>query len=378
MTWLRRIRPALFVLALLLAIGSLLGARLLATGSGTGTATAGATETTNGRGGSGPVVIGFVDSDPRPIELVPGLPPILQSGEVVDIKVKAGDTVEVNQILYRFDTTIMAAELKTAEKAVAVAQVKVREAEQQVKQHQLKIEAQQLRVAAAALKVERTSEGYRLYVTNLRETFAAAGQKDIEQKIKDDPERYRLETAYQTALVDTESEKTAEKALRALSPQVLIDEAKAEVARYQAVVDKAKDAIKLCTVRAQVAGTIERVNISRGDVLGISTRTPAVVLIPGGPRVVRAEIEAEFAHRVGNDALGRTVTIYDNTDSKLMYKGVIKRIGTAFLPKRGNGAEGFVPNDTRVLEAVIQVIEPTPADQPPLRVGQKVRVNLGQ
>ena len=61
----------------------------------------------------------------------------------------------------------------------------------------------------------------------------------------------------------------------------------------------------------------------------------------------------------------------------LTYKGTVKRIGTAFLTKR-SAADGFVQNETRALEAVIEVTDPAPPNQPPLRVGQKVRVNFGQ
>jgi hypothetical protein len=102
-----------------------------------------------------------------------------------------------------------------------------------------------------------------------------------------------------------------------------------------------------------------------------------MILIPAGPRVVRAEVEAEFAHRVGQDKLGKTVTIYDHTDPNVVYKGVVKRIGTTFLPKR-NYEGGLVPNETKVLEALIEVTDPNPRGMPPLRVGQKVRVNFGK
>ena len=48
-----------------------------------------------------------------------------------------------------------------------------------------------------------------------------------------------------------------------------------------------------------------------------------------------------------------------------------------FLPKRFGG-ESLIGNDTRVLEAIIEILDPAPPGQPPLRVGQRVRVGLGQ
>jgi len=116
--------------------------------------------------------------------------------------------------------------------------------------------------------------------------------------------------------------------------------------------------------------------VGPGDVIGISTRTPAVILVPAGPRIVRAEIEADFAHRIGRDKIGKTVTVYDNTDPKITYKGKVERIGDTFLNKRGTN-ESLAPSDTRVIEAIVVVENANPSGQPPLRVGQKVRVNFG-
>ena len=74
---------------------------------------------------------------------------------------------------------------------------------------------------------------------------------------------------------------------------------------------------------------------------------------------------------------GKKVTIYDNTDPKLTYEGTVERIGDAFLPKR-RGGDALIPSDTLVLEALVIVSDPAPPGKPPLRVGQKVRVNFGQ
>src|SRR5207248_2163958 len=162
-----------------------------------------------------------------------------------------------------------------------------REAQELATQHAKKIELQQLKVMATALKADRAKEGYRVYVVNQRHRLLLSVKpEEVEKQLEEDPERYRLETAYQTA-------------------------------------------------RREI------------------------------------EVEAEFAHRVTQDMLNRAVTITDHADGKLAYKGTVKRIGTAFLPKRST-ADGFIQNDTRVLEAVVEVAEPMPAHLPPLRVGQKV------
>ena len=93
--------------------------------------------------------------------------------------------------------------------------------------------------------------------------------------------------------------------------------------------------------------------------------------------MVRAEVEAEFAHRVGPELVGKTVTITDHNDPKLTYSGVVDRVPDVLLLKRAS-AENFLGGDTRVIEVPIKVTDWAPSGKPPLRIGQRVRVNLGQ
>jgi hypothetical protein len=92
--------------------------------------------------------------------------------------------------------------------------------------------------------------------------------------------------------------------------------------------------------------------------------------------VIRTEVEAEFAPRIGDDKLGKTVTITDHSDPKLTYQGIVRRIPKVFLPRRSTDS-GFIANDTRVLEVIVEVVDANPPGKPPLKVGQKVRVNFG-
>jgi hypothetical protein len=99
-------------------------------------------------------------------------------------------------------------------------------------------------------------------------------------------------------------------------------------------------------------------------------------LIPSGPRVVRAEVEAEFAHKI-DDFIGKTVTIRAGQNFADTYTGTARRVSGAFLPKRFGG-DSLVGNPTRVLECLIEITDPAPAGRPPLRPGQPVRVTFGQ
>ena len=376
MKWLRRTRPVLFLCGGFLLIGSLLGATLLATGAKPGDAPKTAAPT-NGKNGSGPVFIGFVDSDPVPVWY--GLPTVMQSGQIAKLFVKEGEHVDAGAPLYAFDSTLLEKDLAIAEKAVAVAEADVHAAEAKVNEHQNTIEAQQVAVDAARDKVmlsERTLEVVR---ANKLEAYKNQGKEPStwESLLKMDERILELEAVYRPAITAHKAEQTKLNALKKTDPTVLVKKAKAGVEQAEAVTQKARTAVELCTVKAKSAGIVEQITIDRGTVLGISTRTPALWLIPDGPRVVRAEVEAEFAHRVTTKMINREVVIYDNTDPKITYKGKFLRVSGSFLSKRSAG-ENLLGNDTKVLEAVVEVLDPSPEGLPPLRIGQKVKVNFGQ
>ena len=212
---------------------------------------------------------------------------------------------------------------------------------------------------------------------NYRETYLKTqGEKVVEERIKTDQDLFKLRSLHEVALMKRDLSKAKLAEMEVVDHKLGVAQAEAAVKQAEALVAEAKLAVELCTVKASVAGTVEQIHVSVGTTLGIGTRGTAVSLIPSGPRIVRAEIEADFAHRVGSDKEGKEVTIVDHTDGKLAYKGVVEKVGTAFLPKR-HGDGGLLGSDTRVLQARIVVTDPNPTGKSPLRVGQKVRVNFG-
>ncbi len=372
MTWLRKTRPVLVGVGLAVAIGSLIGARQLTGGSGKPADVAPAP-----RVAGGPVVLGLVDTDPPPVAY--GLPPVLQSGTVTEVHVKDGDDVKTGQKLYEFDATIQKADVRQADAAVATANTKVKEAEEYVKQHTASLKRAENTVTAADRKVKLAKQYYDFVDANLERAYKSDGkpQETWKELKKSSADLLKANVDYDAAVHDHELAVQARDQLKAADPQVKVKEAEAGVEQAKAQLAKAESAVELCVVKAKMPGTIEQVSIGAGSTIGVSTRAPALWLIPAGPRVVRAEVEAEFAHRIGADIQGKTVTISDHTDAKLTYSGTVRRVGTTFLLKRGN-AENFLGGDTRVIEAVIEITDPAPAGKPPLRVGQRVRVNLGQ
>lgn len=371
---LRKMRPVFVVAGLAALIGSIIGARNLTNGGG---------PDANARGGDSPrpapglVVLGTVDSDPQPVQY--GLPPVLQSGTVEKVYVKDGDEVKEGHKLYEFNAMIPKAKLKSAEAAVAYANTKLDETKQLELQHKAALKLAEVGITAAKRKVEIAYRTLYFVDKELEKSYTGLGhpkEKWAELKLSS------LDLVKATAdhnIAKTEQDVAEAKLdqLVATDPSVKKKEAEAAVKQAEAAQKEAEAAVELCVVTAKAAGTVEQVSVGAGATLGVSTRTPALWLIPTGARVVRAEVEAEFAHRVGPELHGKTVTVFDHTDAKITYTGVVKRVGTTFLPKRSAG-DSLLGSDTRVLPIDIEVADYAPQGKPPLFVGKRVRVSLGQ
>ena len=371
MTWLRKTRPALVGVGLAVAIGSLIGARQLTGGSGKPADVAPAPRA------GGPVVLGLVDTDPPPVAY--GLPPVLQSGTVTKVHVKDGDEAQAGKELYEFDATIQKADVKLAATAVEYAKTKVKEAETGRTQHAESLKVAEEMVKGARQKVDVTASAYRLAETRLETYYRTEKipEADWKERKKSESTLHQANAEWIGATSELSVATAKQNQLKTADPEIKVNEAEAAVEQAKAQLAKAQAVVDLCVVRAKLPGTIEQVSIGAGSTIGVGTRAPALWLIPAGARVVRAEVESEFAHRVGPNIEGKVVTISDHTDPKLTYAGTVRRVPPVFMLKRAS-AENFLGGDTRVLEVVIEVSDPNPPKMPPLRVGQRVRVNLGQ
>ncbi len=378
MTRLPKMRSLLVAAGGVALVGSLLGARLLGAGGGGGTdATGKSPPGPVPKDATGTVVLGTADSDPPPARY--GLPPVLQAGQVVEVYVKQGEEVKAGQKLYRFSAPLLEAKVSEAEKALGVARAKQAEAQGAADAHPTTVAVQAQAVKAAEKKVELTHKARLVGQFHAAEKYrnVTTDPKKQQELIDNDPDLYGLYVKFAEAELERDVAKAKFEAVKAAEDKQLarvVAVAEAEVKRYEAAAATARELVEACTVTARVDGTVERVSVSPGDVMGISSQAPALVLIPAGPRVVRAEVEAEFASKIGPNQIGRQVIVHDFTDPKVTFKGVVRGpLGGSFLPRRAN--EGaLVQNETRVLEVVIEVPEPAPAGKPPLRVGQRVRV----
>jgi multidrug efflux pump subunit AcrA (membrane-fusion protein) len=331
----------------------------------------------------GVIVLGTVDSDPQPVRVGP--PGIGMQVSTVKVFVNDGDEVQVGDPLVQFDDGIFQAKLKQAQADLAAAEEIKAKAEAQKQIHEITLDRQQKAIDQAKEELKTAENAYRISLDKFEAILAAERnlttglpipEAEKQKRRDENVDLIQLEglvTAVKAKLAD-ESKKLDSLRLNPVDQDV--KSAEAQIAGSEAKILEAQTYIDDCLVKARRTGIVEHVFAAPGMTYGPSTRDPLLWLIPTGKRVVRAEVEAEFAYKVA-DKVGRRVTVFDHSNFSLTYDGVVARVGTAFLPKR-TIEDTIVVNPKRVLECLIEVTDPNPPGKPPLRVGQPVRVIFGE
>ncbi|MGH7224015.1 MAG: HlyD family secretion protein, partial [Gemmataceae bacterium] len=150
-----------------------------------------------------------------------------------------------------------------------------------------------------------------------------------------------------------------------------IHRAEKEVEVMKARREQARFALEECVLKAPRRGRVLRLLVGPGDVLSSQPKQPAVQFAIEGPLVVRADVEQEF---VGRIAVGQKALVEDETRSGKEWKGKVERIANWITQRRSVLHEPFEFNDVRTVETIITL----ESGQPPLRIGQRVRVRISQ
>jgi multidrug resistance efflux pump len=298
------------------------------------------------------VCFGHVDVEDGVAALSP-----LQPGRVDKVHVKEGQDVKAGIVLLNLDRRQAQYLAAQAEADLESAQIQLDQAQKLIAQQQIKesqqqaaIDAARSRIKAMGLVISRM-EDLRNIQTNEKELEAARAKR----------EELR-------AALRAEEQKFLE--LKLNDPRQDIRRAEADVTAKQARLDQARLGLEECDLKAPVDGTVLRLFVSAGDVFGPQSRQPAVFFCPRGPRIIRAEVEQEFADRV---AVGQPTSIQDDTRAGTAWKGRVLRLSDWYTHRRSILQDPLQLNDVRTLECLIAV-DP---GQAPLRIGQRVRVTIG-
>jgi multidrug resistance efflux pump len=302
-----------------------------------------------------PTAVGQVDTEQGVKSLYPLLP-----GLVVHVEAHENDEVEEGAPLFYLDDKL--------------AQFQVQEAEDD-----LKAAEEQLAKAEEGRALQRAKlEGQRAVIVAKEHQLKGARSKFEEAKRLNENKNLKMvsdETLSSASEIVASLEATiaAEKAnlrgIETMNPEHDITLARLNVEAKRAQQKKALYALRHCTMWAPCKGTVLRILVSAGEVLPSTPRQPAVWFCPSGPRIVRAEVEQEFARFV---TVGQSAVIQDDSTGTGSWRGRVKRLSDWYTQRRSIFPEPLQLNDVRTLEAIIE-IDP---NQPHLRIGQRVRVRI--
>jgi multidrug resistance efflux pump len=299
------------------------------------------------------VCFGHVDVEPGVTALYP-----VQPGRVAEVLVHEDDSVKAGTVLFRLDDRRAKLLVRQAQEDLKASELQLADARKVPEQQSLKISQQEQAILATQ---HRLSGARRLLEHNrnlVKKELAASDVVEAgAEKVKE------LEAA-------EASEKEKLRELQLADPAVQVERAEADVRAKQARLEEAQYALEECSVKAPVDGKVLRLLIGVGDVLSIQPRHPAVQFCPAGPRIVRAEVEQEFANRMTN---GQAAFVQDDSNSGPGWRGKVVRVSDWYTHRRSMLQEPLQFNDVRTLECIVQ-LDP---GQPTPRVGQRVRVTLG-
>jgi multidrug resistance efflux pump len=300
--------------------------------------------------------IGHVDVKDGVTFPYPALP-----GRVVEVKVEEGQPVKAGDLLFRTDDRVPRRDVERAENAVKAARLATARANNDRAEHARAVLAQKEAIEVA----RRDAEAAQIVARRKHEL--------VEKKalVKEEAEAADVLVKKAEAAVRAEERKLD--ALEARAANITLAERLAELdlADKTLVLDKAKLALDECLVTAPADGTVLRLTVQKGDLLPPEPKSPPLVFCPTGPRLVRAEVEQEFAARVRE---GQVATIEDDTASGggPKWTGKVTRLGDWMAHRRSILPDPAQFHDVRTLECLI-ALDP---NQPPLRIGQRVRVAL--
>jgi len=281
----------------------------------------------------------------------------LRPARVEAVLVKENDTVAAGTVLVRLENRLARGRLEEARAALDIARLAVEQVQRRPEEHRLRLAQQNatLKAAQKRLAAARQRSNYRrkLFETNLEapepSAEAAAHVAELE------------------ALCQAELDRLNE--LKLVDPSLERKRTEVEVRVQEARVQQAEAELHELTLTAPQAGRILRILVRPGDLVGGPTHKPVVYFCPDGPRLVRVEVEQEFAGllRPGQDA-----EIRDDAANEATWHGRVRRVADWFGPQRVVLDEPRPEREIRTVECVIEV----QTGDAPLRIGQRVRVRI--
>ena len=290
------------------------------------------------------------------VDVEQGITPIypLAPGRVKKIHVAENQKVKLGEVLFQLDDTLAKAQLAEATADVDAALQQLEQAKSLNVQHQEQLKGQIAAVDAVSKSKQRSAK------------------KALDNNLLSQDEYIGAEKGVEAVQSTLRIEEAKLRGLQATNPKTAELLATNDLAARRARLDRAQFGHNECFIKAPFNGEVLRLFISEGESLGSNPKSPAVYICPDKAKIIRAEVEQEFARRI---KLGQVAMIQDDTAlANDTWKGKVTRVSGWYAQRRSTSLDPMQFNDLRTLECIIEV--ETNDQLPPLRIGQKVRVTL--
>jgi multidrug resistance efflux pump len=276
---------------------------------------------------------------------------------VTRVCVVEGTAVQKGDPLFEVDDRAARQLLREAEAHVTLAKVRREDARSAASRHESLVAQQEAVVEA------------RVHVLAAARTLGAYKRDQVNKHLINKLEvRAAQEQVLQAeALLRAEQEKLRE--LKLTQPANLVASAEAEVSAAGARLERARLNLEECVVRSPVDATVLRVRTAVGQWAGVRRELPVLQLCPREERIVRLEIQQQYAARV---RVGDAASVEDDPATGLTWHGTVQRLSNWITRRRSRSLEPFELNDIRTLEVLIR-IRPEPNG---VRIGQRVLVKI--
>lgn len=281
----------------------------------------------------------------------------LHPGRVETVLVKENDRVSAGGGLVRLESQLAQRRLEEARAGLEVARVALEQVRCRPESHRLQLSQQTGSLKAAQ---QRLSAARQLY--DLK-------RKHFEQQLeaRERVAAAEAQVAELEALTQVEANRFLE--LNLQNPALEVQRAEANVCLRTVQVRLAETELEELTLKAPLAGTVLRILVGPGDIVGRGGK-PVLYFCPEGPRLVRVEVEQEFAGRIQP---GQPALVLDDIAPGDSWRGSVRRVADWMGPQRMVLDDPGLEREARTFECLIE-IEEGPRR---LRIGQRVRVWIG-
>ncbi len=315
---------------------------------------------------------------PGYVDVLGGVTPLAtaQPYRIVEVRVADNDQVEAGQELLRFDDVLQQEAVAEAQTLVNAAQQKLKLAHRTPEKHELLIQQAQAAVdaARATWEIARHREAVQAIApspppagdrqaTGQPATTAAADSQEDDAEKRKQREDAIAEEQVRMAEAGLRGEEARLTTLQLADPTDELQLLQAEIDHAQAKLRQAQVALDQCVLRAPRSGTVMRVLVSPGQIIG--PMQAAIHFASDEARIVRVEIEQAYVDQV---SAGCSAVIYDDRQPDRRWQGHVLRLSQWYSRPRAIFDETTALADVRTVECVV-AIEGETSD---LRIGQRV------